>query len=180
VLEIQHDDAADVRVLEVRVASIEGDDALVLLRDVTEQKRRNEALEQQRAREEAVRLQAEALLSLATPLIPITDDIMVVPLVGELDPSRMGRVRAALSEGISTRGARIAILDMTGVPGITPAVAEEIVRVAQAARLLGSQMILTGIRSDVAQTLVALGQGLGNIATHRTLQSGIAFALAKR
>jgi len=178
--EFQHAEEGGARHFEARAAGIDGDEALVLLRDVTEERSRDEALEQQRARGDAMRAQNETLLSISTPLIPITDDIVVMPLVGELEPLRLEHVQQTLLDGIVARGARTAILDVTGVPRVTAAVADDIVRIALSARLLGAEVMLTGIRPEVAQTLVTLGQGFSGVTTQRTLQSGIAFAMGRR
>ena len=83
----------------------------------------------------------------------------------------------ALIKGIAARRARVAILDVTGVPSLGAGGTDEIVRVARAARLLGSQVILTGIRPEVAQALVSLGQDISGVTTRHSLQSGIAYAL---
>jgi len=178
--DFQREGESGPRHFEARVAGIDAEEALVLLRDVTEERQRDEAIKQQRAREEAMRAQTETLLSISTPLIPITDDIVVMPLVGELEPLRMQRVQETLLEGIASRGARVAILDVTGVPRVTTVAADQIARIAQSARLLGAEVMLTGIRPEVAQTLVTLGQSLSGVSTQRTLQSGIAFAMGRR
>ncbi|HVK63237.1 MAG TPA: response regulator [Polyangium sp.] len=178
--ELRHEDKGGVRHFEARVAGLDADEALVLLRDVTEERQRDEAIVQQRAREDAMRAQNETLLSISTPLIPITDDIVVMPLVGEFEALRLQHAQETLLQGIVARGARVAILDLTGVPRVTPVVADEIVRMAQGVRLLGAEVMLTGIRPEVAQTLVALGEGFSGLSTQRTLQSGIAFAMGRR
>ncbi|MDI1443528.1 response regulator [Polyangium sp. 6x1] len=178
--ELRREEETGSRHFEARVAGIDAEESLVLLRDVTEERRRDEAMKLQRAREDAMRAQTETLLSISTPLIPITDDIVVMPLVGELEPSRMQQAQETLLQGIVARGARVAILDVTGVPRVTPEIADEIVRIAQSARLLGADVMLTGIRPEVARTLVALGQGFSGLSTQRTLQSGIAFAMGRR
>ncbi|WP_272426854.1 response regulator [Polyangium jinanense] len=180
IFELRREQEGGARHFEARVAGLDAEDALVLLRDVTEERQRDEAIKQQRAREDALRAQAETLLSISTPLIPITDDIVVMPLVGELEPLRMRHAQETLLQGIMARRARTAILDVTGVPRVTPVTADEIVRIAQSARLLGAEVMLTGIRPEVAQTLVALGESFSGLSTQRTLQSGIAFAMGRR
>ncbi|MDI1476472.1 response regulator [Polyangium sp. y55x31] len=180
IFELRREKEGGARHFEARIAGIDAEDALVLLRDITEDRQRDAAMKEHRARENALRAQAETLLSISTPLIPITDDIVVMPLVGELEPSRMLHAQETLLQGIVARGARTAILDLTGVPRVTPEIADEIVRIAQSARLLGAEIMLTGIRPEVAQTLVNLGQGFSGLSTQRTLQSGIAFAMGRR
>jgi PAS domain S-box-containing protein len=177
VFEYQQSIDGDMRSYEARVAGSEQAAAMVIVRDITEQKRAQAEAEAQRAREEAIRTQNEMLAALATPLIPISDTIIVMPLVGTLDAARVQHIRERLIQGIAARKARIAILDTTGVPSLNAEAADELVRSAQAARLLGSEVIITGLRPDVAQTLVQLGADLRGIATQRTLQSGIALAM---
>lgn len=134
---------------------------------------------QRKAQEEILRARSEALMALSMPLIPISDDIVIMPLVGELEPERMKRLLDALVEGVSARRARVIILDVTGVPTLGPEAAEGILRAAQAVRLLGAGIILTGIRPEAAQALVGLETDLGGVVTRRTLQSGVAFAMKR-
>ncbi len=134
---------------------------------------------QRKAQEDILRARAEALLALSTPLIPISDAIVIMPLVGEMDGERMGRLVETLAEGVSARSARVVILDVTGVPRLGPEAADGVVRAAQAIRLLGAEMIVTGVRPEVAQALIGLDTGLGGIVTRRTLQSGVACAMAR-
>jgi anti-anti-sigma regulatory factor len=140
-----------------------------------------EHVEAERARlqEDMIRLQATALAELSTPLIPINDRIMVMPLIGSIDSRRAQQVLQTLLSGIADSRAEVAILDITGVSVVDTQVANALVQVAQAVRLLGAQIMLTGIRPEVAQILVSLGIDLQGIITHSTLQSGIAYALAR-
>jgi len=133
-----------------------------------------------RAQEEILRARAEALTALSMPLIPISDDIVIMPLVGEMDGQRMRRLVETLAQGVSERGARVVLLDVTGVPTLGPDAAAGILRAAQAVRLLGAEIILTGIQPEVAQALVDLEANLGGVVTRRTLQSGVAFAMRRR
>ena len=152
-------------------------------RDIRERKRAEEA--QRRAQEERSRLQEElivaqnnALEELSTPLIPVRSKILVMPLVGTIDTRRAASVIEVLLGGINQHRAHSAILDVTGVPVIDTAVAGALIRAANAARMLGAQVVLTGIRPDVAQTLVATGSDLRGVVTCRTLEQGIDFAEA--
>lgn len=165
---------------EARVLGAGEAEALVLLRDIGERKRAQAVAEEQRAMEAALRAQANALMALSTPLIPISDEIVVMPLIGAMDAERMRRVEETLVNGVSGRGASVAILDITGVPAMNAEVADAMVRLAHAVRLLGARLFLTGLRPDVAQTLVSLNRDLHGIVTHRTLQSGVTFAMAMR
>lgn len=126
--------------------------------------------------EGVIQAQRDALGALSTPVIPISDDTLVMPLVGVLDSQRMSQVHSMLLEEISRRRATTAIVDITGVGTVDSAVADMLLRAARAVRLLGAKVILTGIRPEVAQVLVAIGVDLAGIVTHGTLQAGIAHA----
>ncbi|EYF03133.1 PAS domain-containing protein [Chondromyces apiculatus] len=123
--------------------------------------------------------QACALVELSTPLIPISEDILVMPLIGMVDSRRADQIMATLLHGISSRHARFTILDITGVGVVDTNVAAMLMRTARAARLLGVEVLLTGIRGDVARTLVALDVDLGTVVTFGTLQAGIQHALRR-
>jgi PAS domain S-box-containing protein len=150
---------------------------LGMYEDITERKR-NEA-ERARLQEEVIRIQAAALAELSTPLIPIRDDVVIMPLIGTVDSRRAQEVLDTLLAGIAESRARFAILDITGVPVVDTQVANALIRAAQAVQLLGAQVILTGIRPEVAQTLVGIGTDLRGIVTHASLQTGIAYAIAR-
>jgi rsbT co-antagonist protein RsbR len=150
-----------------------------VVRDISEQKHGEEALRQAILQEEVIRAQAATLAELSTPLIPISDDVMVMPLIGSVDSRRAQQVLESLLSGVAERRARVAILDITGVTVVDTQVANGIVRAAQAVKLLGAQVILTGIRPEVAQTLVGLGVDLSGIVTRGSLQSGIALAIER-
>jgi anti-anti-sigma regulatory factor/HAMP domain-containing protein len=133
--------------------------------------------EMRRSLDELVRHQAEAIDALSTPLIPLQDDVVVMPLVGEMDERRLDKVRDALVEGLHARGARAAILDLTGLPTLDETVAGGLVRAARAARLLGAHVVVTGMQAETAKTLVSLDLRLEGIQTERSLQDGIAAVL---
>jgi rsbT co-antagonist protein RsbR len=149
---------------------------VVMLEDITAQKLKDEEREQ--LKDDLIRKQAAALDELSTPLIPISDNTVIMPLIGTIDSQRSQQVLAALLEGVAATHTRVAILDITGVPVVDTQVANVLISAAQAVRLLGAQVVLTGIRPEVAQTLVGLGIDLSSIVTRSTLQSGIAFALS--
>jgi len=149
----------------------------VILRDVTERQRAEE--ERHRLQEEIIRIQSSILQELSTPLIPLSDDIVVLPLIGSVDTLRANQVMETLLHGVERQRARIAILDITGVPVVDTQVANALMHAAQAVQLLGAQVILTGIRPEIAQTLVGLGINFGKIVTRGTLQSGIAYAMGQ-
>lgn len=135
--------------------------------------------ERERLQDQLIRAQAAALAELSTPLIPISDRVVAMPLIGTMDSARAQRVLETLLGGVSERGAQVAILDITGVPVVDSGVAAALVRAARAVKLLGADVVLTGIRPDVAQALVSLDLDLGGIVTRSTLQSGIAFAMGR-
>jgi rsbT co-antagonist protein RsbR len=141
-----------------------------IARDLTPVKLAEEALRQNIAQEEQLRAQQATLRELSTPLIPLSDELVIMPIVGTIDSSRAQQIIEVLLEGINTHGSETAILDITGVKVIDTQVANALLRAAQAARLLGSQVILTGISPEVAQTLVHLSIDLDGIITHRDLR----------
>lgn len=128
-------------------------------------------------REELIKIQAAALAERSTPLIPISDEIVVVPLIGSLDTERGDQLMDALLHGVSQNAARVAIIDVTGVRTLDTQAANMLTGAAQALRLLGVEPVLTGIRAEVAQTLISIGVRLEGITTRNNLQSGIAYAL---
>ncbi|MGK4004512.1 AAA family ATPase [Sorangium sp. So ce1036] len=130
------------------------------------------ALQQQMFEAQQVRL-----AEMSTPFIPITDQIMVMPLIGTVDAERAAQVLEAALRGAEQRGARVVILDVTGIRRMDITVVRTLLGCAAALRLLGTQAVLTGIRPEVARTMVELGTDLTAIVTRGTLQSGIAHAL---
>ena len=131
---------------------------------------------QQKRTEQTIKEQAAALMELSTPIIPISDHVLAMPLIGVVDARRAGLVLETMLDGIVRSRARVAILDITGVKEVDKQVAQALARVSQAVQLLGTQLVLTGIRPEVAQTLVTIGADLGKIVTCGTLQAGIAYA----
>ncbi|MDI3285478.1 AAA family ATPase [Polyangium sp. 15x6] len=138
--------------------------------------------EEERARlqEEIIRAQSARLLELSTPMIPITDRIMVMPLIGAIDEQRAEQVLTTALEGAQAHRAEVVIIDITGVKVMDTAVASTLLRTAGALKLLGAEAMLTGLSREVAQTLICLGLDLGSIVTMGTLRSGIARALKLR
>ena len=144
--------------------------------DITSRKYAEELKRRTSAQEALIKAQQAALAELSTPLIPISDDIMVMPLIGSLDERRGNQVMEALLGGITRTRARVAILDITGVAKVDAHIARGIATAAQAVKLVGAQLILSGIRPEVAQTFVTLGEDLSSVVTCGTLQSAIAYA----
>ena len=143
--------------------------------DLTERKREEE--ERVRLKDEVIRVQAATLRELSTPLLRIGDGAVLMPLVGAMDSGRAAAVLERLLQGVSTEQARVVLLDITGVSNVDTQVADALIQTARAVRLLGARMVLTGIRPEIAQVLVALGVDLRGIVTLGSLQSGIAFAI---
>lgn len=133
------------------------------------------ASEQQRV----IDAQRDALRELSTPLLPIAEGVLAVPLVGVLGPRRAQDLLDTLLHGIVAQRARVAILDVTGIRELDGEVASALVNAARAARLIGAEVMLTGISPLVAQALVALGADLTGIRTLATLASGIELALRR-
>lgn len=143
--------------------------------DITARKRQEQSERTQQ--ELVIEQQSAALAELSTPLLTIKAGVVVMPLVGAIDSRRAVQILDTLLSGIADTRARYAILDITGVTVVDTQVASALIRAAQAARLLGTQVILTGIRPEVAQTLIGLGTDLSSVLTQGNLQSGIALAL---
>lgn len=121
--------------------------------------------------------EAARLAELSTPLLSISDQTLVMPLIGTIDSARIKQLIQNLLDGVSQRHARTVILDITGVQIVDTQVANALIQAAQALNLLGTSVLLSGIRPEVAQTLVGLGINLSTIKTYATLQSAIAAAL---
>ena len=117
--------------------------------------------------------QSRAIRELATPVIEVWDDILAVPIIGKLDAARWADLLECTLSSISVRQARCMILDVTGVSHVDTHTAGQILKVARAVELLGTYCVLTGIRSQVAQTLTGLGVELGRLRTLRTLKDGL-------
>jgi rsbT co-antagonist protein RsbR len=129
------------------------------------------------AREQIIADQAEAMLELSTPVIRLWEGIIAVPLVGTLDSARTQLVMEKLLETLVATGADHAVLDITGVSTVDTEVAQHLLKTVTAARLLGAECIISGIRPQVAQTIVSLGIEFGDIVTKATLADALAYAL---
>jgi anti-anti-sigma factor len=150
-------------------------------RDVTEQKQAEEALERSREELRATRDDLLATIrKLSTPVLPIHDGVLVVPLVGHLDTERSAQFTEALLAGIQGHNAGTAIIDITGVDHVDTDVASHLMQAMRAASLLGTECVLVGIAPSIARTLVDIGIDFGALVTCRDLQAGVAHALAKR
>ncbi len=148
--------------------------------DVTEEKRTEAEIAEVRLREGVLKAREESLLALSTPLVPIDDEVLAMTLVGNVDERRADRVLSALLEGVTKTSARVVILDVTGVPEVNDQTGDSLVQAARAVRLLGAEVVLTGIRPEFARTLVTIGANLGSIVTKSTLKAGIAYAMSQK
>jgi rsbT co-antagonist protein RsbR len=131
------------------------------------------------AREQIIADQAASMLELSTPVVRLWDGIIAVPLVGTLDSARTQLVTEKLLETLVATGADHAVLDITGVPTVDTEVAQHLLKTVNAARLLGAECIICGIRPQVAQTIVSLGIEFGDIATKATLADALHYALTR-
>jgi GAF domain-containing protein/anti-anti-sigma regulatory factor len=140
-----------------------------------------ERLQEERVRmqEEIIQTQRDRLFELSTPFIPITDEIMVMPIIGSIDDNRAAQMIEAAMQGVAKSSAKVVIVDVTGVKSVDTCVASRLMSLAQAVGLLGSKAILTGLRPAVAQSLVDLGVDLGSLETRANLKAGIAYAMKR-
>jgi rsbT co-antagonist protein RsbR len=122
----------------------------------------------------------DMIREISTPVIPVHDEILVLPLVGTIDSARSGRIMEILLTGVQQYSAEIVIIDITGVPIVDTAVANHLIQATQAATLLGAHCVLVGVSAEVAQTLVQLGVNLSTLVTRSNLQAGITYALARQ
>jgi rsbT co-antagonist protein RsbR len=129
------------------------------------------------ARERIISSQAEELLELATPVVKLWDGVIAVPLVGTLDSARTQVVMEKLLQGLIDTGSAQAIIDITGVPAVDTEVAQHLLKTVVAARLMGAECVISGIRPQIAQTMVALGIDFRDIVTKATLADALRFAL---
>ncbi len=123
--------------------------------------------------------QQEAIEELSTPIIKIWDKVLVLPLIGSLDTRRSQKLTESLLNSIATTQTRFSILDITGVPAVDSAVANHLLKTVEAVKLLGADCVITGIRPDVAQTIVHLGVDLFKVETLSNLAEGLQWAFER-
>lgn len=178
---VQAKDGTSLTIL-ADAAAITGEDGMpkkvTFVTDITELRQSEE--ERQMLQQQIIDAQQAAIRELSTPLIPLSNNVVLMPLIGSIDTSRAQQVMEALLEGIADYQADVAILDITGVSVVDTQVANALIQAAQAVRLLGAQVVLTGIGPTMAQTLVHLGADLSSIQTRGSLQSAILDALHLR
>jgi rsbT co-antagonist protein RsbR len=134
----------------------------------------------QRVREDVIGRQQQEMMELSTPVVKLWDGILALPMIGTLDSGRTQVVMESLLNRIVETGAEIAILDITGVPTVDTLVAQHLIKTVTAARLMGADCIISGIRPQIAQTIVHLGVDLKDIITKATLADAFAVALKRR
>jgi len=133
----------------------------------------------QKGRQQIIERQQQELLDLTTPVVRLWDSIVALPLIGTLDSERTQVVMESLLESIVENEAAIAIIDITGVPTVDTLVAQHLLKTVAAARLMGAECIISGIRPQIAQTIVHLGVELGDVVTKATLAEALKVALRR-
>ncbi len=133
----------------------------------------------QRTREEVIQRQQQELLELSTPVVKLWEGVLAVPMIGTLDSSRTQLVMEALLTRIVETGSELAIIDITGVPTVDTLVAQHLLKTVTAIRLMGADCIISGIRPQIAQTIVHLGIDLQGIVTKATLADALQLAMKK-
>lgn len=131
----------------------------------------------QKSREEVIARQQQELLELSTPVVKLWEGVLALPLIGTLDSDRTQVVMESLLQKIVETGAGFAIIDITGVPTVDTLVAQHLLKTIAAARLMGADCIISGIRPQIAQTIVHLGVDLANVITKATLMDAFEIAL---
>lgn len=132
-----------------------------------------------KGREEVIYRQTNEITEISTPVIRVWDGILALPIIGTLDSSRTQVVMENLLQEIVETGSSIAILDISGVPAVDSLVAQHLIKTVSATRLMGAECIISGIRPEIAQTVVHLGIDLSNITTKATLASALRHAFAQ-
>jgi rsbT co-antagonist protein RsbR len=134
----------------------------------------------QQAREQLIARQQEELIELSTPVVQLWDGILALPLIGTLDSERTQVVMESLLERLVATGSSIAVIDITGVPTVDTLVAQHLLKTVAAAQLMGADCIISGIRPQIAQTIVHLGIDLSSVATKASLADAFGLALRRR
>jgi len=124
-------------------------------------------------RERVIRQQQDALLELSTPVLQVRERLLILPIIGVLDTQRAQQLTEQLLHGIRAHRAKLVVIDITGVPDVDEAVANSLVNTVTASRLMGADVIITGLSSEIAQTLVTIGVDLSKMHTVGDLQGGI-------
>jgi rsbT co-antagonist protein RsbR len=133
----------------------------------------------QQGREEIINRQQEEMLELSTPVVKLWDGVLALPMIGTLDSARTQIVMESLLQRIVETGAEVAIIDITGVPTVDTLVAQHLIKTITAARLMGAECIISGIRPQIAATIVHLGVDLSSVVTKATLADAFLVALGR-
>src|SRR6476646_10023247 len=133
----------------------------------------------QKNREEVILRQQEELLELSTPVVKLWDGVLALPIIGTLDSARTQVVMESLLQKIVETGSDIAIIDITGVPTVDTLTAQHLIKTITAARLMGAECIISGVRPQIAQTIVHLGVDLSGITTKATLADALQLAMKR-
>ena len=136
-------------------------------------------IEERKRAEEIISRQAQEILEVSTPVIQIWEGIVAVPIIGTLDSIRTEQLMEQLLQKIVETGSEVALIDVTGVPTIDSQTARYIIETIKAVNLLGAEVVLTGIRPEIARTLVQLGIDLSNVNTRSSFATGLFFALTR-
>jgi rsbT co-antagonist protein RsbR len=134
----------------------------------------------QRTREQVISRQQAEMLELSTPVVQLWDGVLALPLIGTLDSRRTQSVMEALLQRIVETGSEFAIIDITGVPTVDTLTAQHLIKTITATRLMGAECIISGIRPQIAQTIVHLGVDLGDVTTKSSLAGALDLALKRR
>jgi rsbT co-antagonist protein RsbR len=124
-------------------------------------------------RERIIRQQQEAIRELSTPVLQVRERLLILPIIGIIDPQRARQLTEQLLRGIRANRAKVVVIDITGVPAVDSSVANHLVQTVDASRLMGATVIVTGLSSEIAQTLVTIGVDLAKMKTVGDLQGGI-------
>ena len=124
-------------------------------------------------RERIIREQQEAIRELSTPVLQVRERLLILPIIGVIDPQRARQLTEQLLRGIRSNRAKVVVIDITGVPAVDSTVANHLVQTVDASRLMGATVIVTGLSSEIAQTLVTIGVDLTRMKTVGDLQGGI-------
>ena len=133
-----------------------------------------------KTREDLIRRQAESMLELSTPVVKLWDGILALPLIGTLDSARTQIVMESLLQRVVAESTEVVIIDITGVPTVDTLVAQHLLKTVTAARLMGTDCIISGIRPQIAQTIVHLGVDLTSVVTKSSLADAFKVALTRR
>ena len=156
--------------VEISLSPLETEDSLVMISSIRD-------ISERRAAEERIRKQQHEILEMATvPVVQVWDGIVMVPLIGTLDSQRTQQLMERLLQKVSETLSPVALLDITGVPTVDTQTAQHLIETISAVRLLGAEVVLTGVRPTIAQTLVHLGVDLSSILTRSSLASGVRVA----